>query len=101
MKALKPVQDFATRWDSAYYMLDRLLYLKRPLDVVLATDENAKSLMLLRQVWDVVELLQLVEIVTSKLSGRNMQQCLSPCLWFMACMSSLKSWLKIDLQLQL
>ena len=66
MKALKPVQDFATRWDGAYYMLDKLLYLKRPLDVVLATDGKSKGLMLSQQEWnvmeDVVEVLQLVVI---------------------------------------
>ena len=63
VRTLKPVQDVTTRWINAYYMLHRLLYLKRPLDVVLATDEKAKGLMLSQQEWnvmeDVVEVLQL------------------------------------------
>lgn len=74
MKPLEPVQDVSTRWNSAYFVLDSLLYLGQGLGVIFAADDKG-NLSLSKQEWDVisdvVEMLELVQIVITQLSGEK------------------------------
>lgn len=73
-KPLKPIQDVSTRWNSVYYMLDRLIYLKDAIEAVLRDDGN-DHLLPSDQTWqllqDLLDVLQLVEVTTSHLSGER------------------------------
>ena len=71
---LKVIQDCSTRWNSTFYMIERLLKLKVPLIAVLDSDEN-RSLLLKDHQWalasEVVCVLHPFERSTVVLSGQE------------------------------
>ena len=52
-KPLKPIQDVATRWNSTYLMINRLVKLKPFIGTVLVNSEHS-SLLLSASQWDLV-----------------------------------------------
>ena len=77
-KPLKPVQDVSTRWNSVFYMLSRLLYLKVALVSLFEDDPDfaeVTSLMLTSRQWDIIkgmaDVLEVIEVATNQLSGEQ------------------------------
>ena len=77
-KPLKPVQDVSTRWNSVFYMLSRLLYLKVALVSLFEDDPDfaeVTSLMLTSQQWDIIkdmaDVLEVIEVATTQLEGEE------------------------------
>ena len=77
-KPLKPVQDVSTRWNSVFYMLSRLLYLKVALVSLFEDDPDFAEvtlLMLTSQQWDIIknmaDVLEVIEVATTQLSGEQ------------------------------
>jgi len=76
---LRPVQDVSTRWNSTYYMVERLLKIKRSVSVFCAETEGMQDKSLTPNMWSLLEnvkiLLELVEKLTRDLSSYD--ACLS------------------------
>ena len=74
---LKPVQDVPTRWNSSFYMLERLLKLKLALHAVFQNDVHKKfrDLMMDDRQWklaeEFVDVMRPLEIATSILGGQK------------------------------
>lgn len=68
----RPLQEVPTRWNSKYYMLERLLDLKEEINSALS-NLNARIPMLSAHDWNIIEKLLLVlkpcEEVTREMSG--------------------------------
>lgn len=71
---LKVIQDVATRWNSQYYMMSRLLELKIPLSAAIVAISNPPN-NLLNEEWtvieDVVKILKPVEQATQTISAEK------------------------------
>lgn len=67
------VHDCATRWNSVYYMIKRLVRLRDPVTSLLGANRDSRHLQLAPAQWDlaedVVEVLNSLEHVTTELSG--------------------------------
>lgn len=77
-KPLKPVQDVTTRWNSVFYMLSRLIYLKVALVALFEDDPDfadVTSLLPSSRQWDLIkdlaEVLEVIEVATTQLSGEK------------------------------
>jgi len=76
---LHPVQDVSTRWNSTYYMVERLLKIKRSVSVFCAETDGMQDKSLTPNMWSLLEnvkiLLEPVEKLTRDLSSYD--ACLS------------------------
>jgi hypothetical protein len=52
LPALKMIYDVITRWDSAYKMISRALYLRKAIDYYVAEDEVLQKYQLTKKEWD-------------------------------------------------
>lgn len=64
---LKLKQDIRTRWDSTFFMLERLIKLKEPLTVVMITIREGPS-NLSPDEWSIIEDMEPLDKLTVKLS---------------------------------
>lgn len=75
MKELMIIQDVETRWNSTLAMMRRLIEIMGPLNAVMTSEKELRPLMLtsneLRQVEEVVELLQDFETATLQVSSEQ------------------------------
>ncbi|CAG8692005.1 26065_t:CDS:2 [Dentiscutata erythropus] len=74
-KFLRPILDIKTHWNSAFYMLKRLLVLKEYLDIIILRHSLLQDLYLTQSEWDyitsLVKLLDQFEVATKELSAQN------------------------------
>lgn len=81
------VQDCATRWNSVFYMIQRLVRLRDAVTSVLGANKDTRHLQLTPSQWDlavdVVEVLNSLERVTTQLSGElyTTLSCVVPLLY--------------------
>ena len=64
MQALKLIQDVTTRWNSSFYMLQRLLKLRLPLMAVLTGSSQKKDvwkLLLSDTEWNLAEIVEILQ----------------------------------------
>ena len=69
MKSLSLLYDVPTRWNSGYEMIERVIYLRKPIEQFLAERKKA-HLLLEKKEWDYCELLLTVLLPFKKASDR-------------------------------
>ena len=52
LKPLRLLNDIVTRWDSAYRMLSRALYLRKAIDAFVNDDDEFEDLRLSKKEWN-------------------------------------------------
>jgi len=78
-EVLRPVQDVCTRWNSTYYMIERLLKIKSSISVFCSETDGMQEKTLTANMWNLLEnvknLLEPIEMLTRDLSAHD--ACLS------------------------
>ena len=73
MEILRPVQDVSTRWNSSYYMVERLLRMKHALSVLCSETDGMQDKTISPNQWSVLEnvkvMLEPIEKLTRDLSA--------------------------------
>jgi hypothetical protein len=72
LTALKLIYDVVTRWDSAYKMLSRALYLRKAIDYFVADDEEFQQFQLTKKEWDQAAIVCTI-LLPFKLASQRLQ----------------------------
>ena len=74
---LKLIYDVVTRWDSAYKMLSRALYLRKAIDYFVADDEEFQQFQLTKKEWDQVAIVCTI-LLPFKMASHRLQAIKRP-----------------------
>ena len=77
LTALKMIYDVITRWDSAYKMLSRALYLRKAIDHYVAEDEDLQKFILSKKEWDQASIVCTI-LMPFKMASQRLQATKRP-----------------------